>query len=118
MRLILLSSVIFLSGCASLINGSQQDLTIKAHKDAEIFINDRFAGRGYVSKAVDRAQAHEIRVERDDCQQLYTTEARFNKTSLLGLFVDLGLVSVPTDFLTGAAWEIYPNRIQIQSDCE
>jgi hypothetical protein len=106
------------SGCASMLNGDQQDLTIKTHAQAEIFINDRYVGTGSATKEVARDKAHDIRVELGECIQSFTTQARFNYTSLLGLVMDAGLISLPTDFVTGAAWEVYPDKIKMQPSCE
>jgi uncharacterized protein YceK len=109
---------LLVSGCASMLNGDQQNLTIKTHAQAEIFINDRYVGTGTATRAVARDQAHDIRVELGQCSQSFTTQARFNYTSLLGLVMDAGLISLPTDFITGAAWEVYPDKIKMQPSCE
>ena len=116
-RLILIFITMQLTACASMFNGSEQEINIKTHPSAEIYIDDRFAGNGYTRKKLTRDEAHVIRVELGECQQTYTTKAKFNKTSLLGIFVDLGLVSIPVDFITGAAWDIYPDRFIMQPEC-
>jgi hypothetical protein len=100
-----------------MFSGSQQDLTIKTHNQAEIFINDRFVGTGYVSRPVARDQAHKVQVVLGKCQQTFPTQAKFNKLTLLGLFLDAGLFSIPTDFMTGAAWRVYPDKIKMQPSC-
>lgn len=117
MKHIALCLMVLLTGCASMFSGSEQALTIKTHKDAEIFINERFVGSGYASRPVKRDQAHDIKVVLGECQQTFTTEARFNKLSLLGLLLDAGLISIPTDFITGAAWHVYPNKIKMMPKC-
>lgn len=101
-----------------MFNGSQQDLTIKTHKQAEIFIDDRFVGKGYATRQVQRDETHSVKVVLGDCSQTFTTQAEFNKTTLLGLLVDVGLFSIPTDFITGAAWNIYPDKIKILPTCK
>ena len=110
-------AVMQLTACASMFNGSEQEINIKTHPNAEIYIDDRFAGNGQTRKKLARDQAHIIRVEMGECQQTYTTKAQFNKTSLLGVFVDLGLISIPIDFMTGAAWDIHPDRFIMQPEC-
>ena len=112
-----LLSTVFLSGCASLFNGSQQDVSIKTHKEAEIFINGRYAGTGYTVKQLARDQQHEIKVVNNGCEESILTQPRFNKISLMGFLMDLGLMSIPTDFMTGAAWNIHPNKIQLDASC-
>jgi len=115
--LTLFTSFLLLNGCASITNGSQQQVTIKTGKNTEIYINGRYAGKGYSSKKLARDQQHKIQLALGDCKQTFTTQAKFNKMSLLGLMVDAGLVSIPVDFMTGAAWTISPNTIQGQPDC-
>ncbi|MFY0700315.1 MAG: hypothetical protein JXR04_05800 [Bermanella sp.] len=117
LKLIAISALTFLYGCASMFNGSEQQVSIKTHPDAEIYIDDRFAGNGYSQKMLRRDTSHTIRVSKGGCEQTYITQARFNKTSLLGLFVDAGLISIPVDFVTGAAWDVYPDRFVMQPDC-
>ena len=112
-----LSALLFLSGCASITSGSEQQFTVKTGKTTEIYINGRYAGKGYSSKKLARDQTHKIELALGDCKQTFTTQAKFNKMSLLGLLVDAGLVSIPVDFMTGAAWSIYPNNINAQPDC-
>ncbi len=118
MKIIALCLMVFLTGCASMFSGSEQALTIKTHKEAEIFINNRFVGSGYVSRDVERDQAHDIKVVLGECEQSFTTEAKFNKLSLLGLLLDAGLFSIPTDFITGAAWRVYPDKIKMMPKCK
>lgn len=121
LRLILLLTLapafLFLNGCASITNGSQQQVTVKTGKNTEIYINGRYAGKGYSSKKLARDQTHKIELASGDCRKTITTQARFNKMSLLGLFIDAGLVSIPVDFMSGAAWSIYPNNIHAQPTC-
>ncbi|MGR6874537.1 hypothetical protein ACU6U9_20090 [Pseudomonas sp. HK3] len=114
---IIILTAIQLSACASMFNGNEQQVSIKTHSDAEIYIDDRFAGNGYTQKKLARDEAHVIRVSKGECEQTYTTQAKFNKTSLLGLFIDVGLISIPVDFMTGAAWDIYPDRFIMQPQC-
>ncbi len=112
-----LISIMFLSGCASMFNGGRQLVTIKTDKDTEIFIDDRYAGKGYSKRQLARDETHIIRLQSGTCSQSITTQAKFNKVSLLGLMIDLGLVSLPIDFMSGAAWNIYPNKIKMKVNC-
>jgi len=106
------------SGCASMINGEHQMISVKTDAETEIFINGRYAGKGYAKQKVARDARHEVRVEKNGCEAVsLTTQPNFNEVSLLGLFVDLGLVSIPTDFMTGAAWEVEPSDIRLVANC-
>ena len=115
----LILSTSLLSGCASMLNGEHQEITVKTDKDTEIFINDRYAGKGFAKQTLVREKQHTVRVEKAGCEdRSIVTQPDFNETSLLGLFVDFGLISIPTDFLTGAAWDIEPSDIQLMANCK
>jgi len=113
----LLCSFFLSSGCASMIHGQQQTIHIKSDENATIYIDGRFAGQGTAQRKVRRDENHEIIVEHEDCQIRYQTQSQFNKVSLLGIFLDVGLISIPTDFLTGAAWQISPSKIKLIPEC-
>jgi len=106
-----------LTGCASLFNGQSQHVSIRTHPDAEIHIDDQFVGKGQRNILLERDKAHEIKVSLNTCEQTFSTQKSFNKTTLLGLFVDFGLISIPLDFATGAAWNIVPTRLHMQPHC-
>lgn len=109
---------VLISGCASIYNGSQQNISIRTEKDSDIFVDGQFAGKGFARVTLQRDEQHQIRVSKDKCDDMsLTTHPTFNKTSLLGLAVDLGLISIPTDFLTGAAWKIEPADIKLAPNC-
>lgn len=114
----LLATLVLLTGCASMFSGGQQTVTIRTDKETQIFIDDRYVGKGYSKRSLSRDEPHILKVENGQCSQTITTQARFNKMSLLGLAVDLGLVSIPVDFMSGAAWNIYPNKVQMKAICE
>jgi hypothetical protein len=122
MRLIktALSLLIFLNvtGCASMFSGSQQTLVVKTTEGAEIYIDGRYVGTSLIKREVARDMSHEIRVEKDGCENSFRTQSKFNKTSLLGVLVDAGLISIPIDFATGAAWHVWPNKLEIQPICD
>jgi len=115
--LALVLASLFLTGCASITNGSQQEITVKTGKTTEIYIDGRYAGKGYSRKKLARDQTHVISLALGECKRTITTEARFNKMTLMGLLLDLGLVSIPVDFINGAAWNIYPSKIESQPSC-
>lgn len=114
---VLVLSSLFLTGCASITNGSQQEVTIKTGKTTEIYIDGRYAGKGYSRKKLARDQTHVISLSLGECKRTITTEAQFNKMTLMGLLLDMGLISIPVDFMNGAAWNIYPNKIEAQAIC-
>ena len=100
------------------LNGDHQIVTVKTEKDAEIFVDGVYAGKGYAKLKLPRDVQHKVRVSKEGCEDAtLVTQPNFNETSLLGVFVDFGLVSVPTDFMTGAAWDIEPSDMTLTANC-
>lgn len=108
---------ICLSGCASLVSGTSQTITVLSEPNAEIYINDRYVGKGRREIKLKRGMTHRIKAKLNECQQTVATKKTFNQITLAGLFIDLGLISIPMDFSTGAAWKIEPSRLYISSNC-
>ncbi len=105
-------------GCASVMNGTQQDVTIRTAADTEIFVNEKFAGQGVAKLNLARDEQHSIRVSKPGCvDKALQTQPEFNKTSLLGVIVYFGLFTIPIDFFTGAAWNISPANIEMTAEC-
>ena len=113
----LMNCVLSLSGCASLFNGQSQTVRISTHPEAEIYVDNEFMGKGERTLNLQRDVAHQIKVSLGNCEQAFKTKRSFNKTALLGLFIDFGLVSIPLDFTTGAAWNIEPEQFHMQPAC-
>lgn len=111
-------TVLNLSGCASLLNGQEQAITIKSHQKADIYIDGEYAGTGLTTRSVSRDERHLIQVKLNSCETEFKTDAQFNRMSLLGLLVDAGLFSIPIDFFTGAAWSVTPSKVHVPLDCE
>ena len=61
-----LISLCFSSGCAYMVNGTKQDVTIQSlPKDAEIRNNGTYLGSGSVTSAIDRDVSQNITVSRE-----------------------------------------------------
>lgn len=117
MRYLLILTLICLSGCATIINGDRQQITIRSSAGSDIFVDNTFAGIGVAKVSVARDALHTIEVKKDGCAQELHTEAKFNKTSLIGLFIAAGLITIPIDFSTGAAWQVEPSDIKLVPEC-
>lgn len=117
MRFFLILILFALNGCASLLNGDTQQITIRTTAGSEILVDNKFAGLGVAKVNVTRDELHTVTVKNNGCSQEMTTQSHFNKTSLLGVFIDAGLLSIPIDFTTGAAWQVEPSEIQLTPGC-
>lgn len=102
-------TITFLSGCASMFHGSTDKIAVQtSDPDAEIFVDNRPVGKGsaiFSHRKKDLGSTI-ISVRKEGCQpsQTYITGS-FDATTLLGLFIDGGLISIlMVDGLATGAW--------------
>jgi hypothetical protein len=104
----LLIAVFILNGCAAIFNGSSQQVSIRS-KDprAKIYVNDAYLGDGNVVTTFKKKEKYSIRVEQDNCQAVTLPVSKsFDATTLLGVFIDLGIISIlVVDGVGTGAWQ-------------
>lgn len=112
-------SVGLLSGCASVIRGTSDTVTVNSlEKGTTIYVNGAPRGLDVAQVQVKRGNPHQIRVEKEGCQPISeTTTEKFDATSLLGIFLDFGLITIPIDLISGAAWKVEPNTYTVTPIC-
>ena len=101
-------AVFLLNGCAAMFNGSSQQVSIRS-KDpkAKIYVNDAYLGDGNVVTTFKKKEKYTIRVEQDNCEAVTMPVSKsFDATTLLGLFIDFGIVSIlVVDGVGTGAWQ-------------
>ena len=115
----LIAVLVVCSGCASILKGSTDTVSINSVEPGTvIFVDGSARGRDAVNVDLRRGDPHVIRVSKKGCQDvtLTTTEA-FDATSLLGIFIDLGIVSIPIDLASGNAWKASPRTYTASPIC-
>ncbi|EKO3702118.1 PEGA domain-containing protein [Vibrio metschnikovii] len=104
----LLMAVFLLNGCAAMFNGSSQQVSIRS-KDpkAKIYVNNAYLGDGNVVTTFKKKEKYSIRVEQDNCEPVTMPVSKsFDATTLLGLFIDFGIVSIlVVDGVGTGAWQ-------------
>jgi len=108
-----------LTGCASVIKGSSDTVTVNSlEKGTTIYVNGAARGVDTASVSVKKGKPHTLRVEKEGCQPVTgeTTES-FDPTSLLGILIDFGLISIPIDLMSGAAWKVEPTTYTLTPIC-
>ena len=87
---------IMLSGCAAMFNGTSQQVSIRSQDpDAEIYVNDMLLGHGNVITSFKKKENYTITVKRADCYSVTVPVSKsFDATTLLGIFIDFGVVSI------------------------
>ena len=121
---LILLVALFLSSCASIFTGIEEKIIFRSEEDDTFFYyNDTFAGKGKSTsvrmrkKNLDKVQ---LRGEKNNCTpktQPVITE--FNPLSLLGFFIDAGIVSIViVDWAaTGAIEKAAQTTYDLTPDC-
>jgi hypothetical protein len=112
---------IHLSGCAYLFHGTSDQINIHStDPDAMIYLNNRLIGRGSATATVDRGQEYTIVAKASGCADgIDRTSYRFDPISLLGLLIDVGIISILVVDMgaTGAAWKTHPLSYTVNPIC-
>ncbi len=115
MRLACLCGLTLLGSCASIIHGTHDTVTVNSlEKGTTIYIDGVARGTDTATADVRRGKPHTIKVEKDGFQPvtIETTE-EFDPTTLLGIFIDFGIISIPVDLISGAAWKQAPTAYTV-----
>lgn len=107
------------SGCASIIKGSSDKITVTSlEKDTVIWVDGAPRGRDAVTVDVKKGKPVALKASKPGCQDISieTTES-FDPTSLLGILIDFGIFSIPIDMISGAAWKQSPSTYTVTPIC-
>ncbi len=101
------STLLLLTGCATVFKGTDQVLTITSDPDgATVRIDGKPVVVTPLSTKVKKNSADSIMVEKDGFRtETMPLDKKFDGVTLLSIFWDLGT----TDFVTGAAYEYQPS---------
>lgn len=115
-NLLALLVVVFLSGCATVFTGTEDEVTVSAEPgDARIYLDGQLMGQGTATFKVARTTATvrpTVTVERKGYQtQKFPLRTQFNNASFLNLTSGF---SWTTDFASGAIFEYQPNTYRVQ----
>ena len=117
---IMVSGVIGLSGCATIISGGSDHVTISSGEvdDAKIYVDGTMIGKGNISTPLKRGVQHTIRTEKLGCKNgEKVTGKKFDPISLAGILLDFGIFSIPTDFISGSAMKADQEQYIVTPDC-
>jgi hypothetical protein len=118
-KLIAALCVVQLAGCASVIKGSSDTVTVNSlEKGTTLYVDGAPRGLDAAAVSVKKGKPHTLRAEKEGCQSVTadTTES-FDPTSLLGIFLDFGIITIPVDLISGAAWKIEPTTYTLTPIC-
>lgn len=114
-----LTAVLTCSGCATIIKGSSEKITVNSLEEGTvIYVNGAPRGKDNVQIDVKKGKPQTIKASKKGCQDVVveTTES-FDATSLLGILIDFGILSIPIDLISGAAWKPDPTTYTVSPIC-
>lgn len=117
----LVSSIALTSaGCATVIKGTNDDVSINSlEDDTTIYVNGAARGKDTAFVNLPKGKTYTIRAEKEGCQPVTTsTGESFDPTSLLGILIDFGIITIPIDLISGAAWKIQPTTYTVTPICD
>ena len=106
--LVVCVAIFTLNGCAAMISGTSQQVSITSkNPDAHIYVNGLYLGDGAVTTTLKKNKNYTIVVEKDGCRSVTIPVTKsFDPTTLLGVFIDGGLVSIlVVDGVGTGAWQ-------------
>jgi len=112
---VVLALSFLVSSCATLFSGGRDTVTVNSMEPGtSIFIDGVLRGRDTASADVKRGKKHTIRVEKAGFQPVTVeTSESFDGLSLLGIFIDFGIITIPIDLLAGGAWKTEPTMYTV-----
>jgi len=120
-KLAVLAGAIAVTSCASMFNGTEKAVTIKANdKDAKIYVNEQYVGTGNAHYVFKKKKDYHLRAELGDCRSptIIPTKS-FDPTTLLGILLDYGIISILLiDGAASGAWTDFDQaQFSLEVDC-
>lgn len=91
-----LTAIILLSGCATMFNGSTQQVAIRSNQpDVDLYVNEAYIGRGNGVTTFRKKEEYTITARKEGCDAVTIPVSKsFDATTLLGILIDFGLISI------------------------
>lgn len=119
--LMVVAVLVLNSACATMFNGSSTSVSIRSEDPkAKLYLNDTYVGQGGATVSVSKKGNHSIRATKEGCGDGTTAvQKKFDPTSLLGLLIDFGIVSmlIVDGAATGAISDIEPKNYVVNPNC-
>lgn len=85
-----------LSGCATIFNGSTQQVAIRSNQmDTDLYVNEALIGKGNAVTTFQKKENYIITARKEGCNAVSVPASKsFDATTLLGILIDFGLISI------------------------
>lgn len=106
------SASLLLTGCATVISGTNQTLTFNSDvEDVNVYVDGALIGKTPVSASFKKNKVKTVMFQKEGYEAVTRDITKsYDKTALLSLFWDYST----TDFITGAAYEYEPSAIYVE----
>jgi len=110
---VLLFLVIRLSiGCATIIHGSTQDISVaSAPDDAEVWVDGARIGKTPTRLTLKRGDSHIIKVQKEGFKEANVMVEKDVSAWIIGNVIFGGLIGCAIDFISGGAYDLKPDRV-------
>ncbi|MBT9496558.1 MAG: PEGA domain-containing protein [Zoogloea oleivorans] len=115
----LIATSLALSGCASIIKGNSDNITVNSlEKGSVIYVDGAARGVDTAMVNIKKGKPHTLRVEKEGCKAVTGESGEaFEPVSLLGILLDFGILTIPIDMISGAAWKVDPTTYTMTPIC-
>ncbi len=137
--IIAISALLLLSGCATLINGTHQQITVITEPGNDVYVDGKFASRavagvsvepgrpgfategsavvgGLAKVNVSRKSSHTITIKREGCEDVSVETTRTTNPNVWWNIFTYGIGAL-VDWGTGAIHKIDPDQYWINPRC-
>lgn len=118
----IMASTLVLGGCASITNGTSQEITISSNTPGtSLFVNGQFIGQDEVQTTFMKRKNYFISAEKEGCDAVgVEADKSVDPVSMGGILVDFGLftILVVDMFMTGAWKQFDETSFVLDPFCE
>lgn len=98
LNILLIFQILFISSCASILKGTDETIYVRSEvPDTKLYLNNELLGTGIGQTTIEkkRLKSAKLIAVKDGCRTaIADIETRLDSTTLLGLFLDMGIVSI------------------------
>lgn len=114
-RFVILAALTSLTGCASIIHGTQQDVGLSSSPtSAKVTVNGRTLGQTPVVAKLARKDNHVVKFELDGYAPTEMTLTRGVSGWVWGNIVFGGVIGLAVDAMTGGLYKLTPEQLNAQ----
>lgn len=118
---ILAASFLFSTACATMFNGLSQTVNILSNDtEAKIYVNEEYMGKNNAVYTFKKKENYVLKAEKAGCKTTTVIPQKtFDPTTLLGIFVDWGIISIlVVDGAATGAWQKFnQTSYVVDPDC-